>query len=402
MHFNIKHLPVNWVDGMKVSKKHFMQEQDAYTDSLRDVTVLGLTDFNFGLLPDTLTKNDALNIEINQERVELFLCRAVTRAGARIELVDYIPGKLRMAVSDLTGDGQIPNASEWYIVLKVNPFKRQAVGQADPSENPIRQPNSIPTYSLELVDPRQINTPEFAAYAIPIAKIAGGYNGLERVENYIPPCTSVMAHPDLFQAYQRLSSKVRVIESNLLEIAKKIQHKRRSNETTILADDIFYVCEKLMHFIANNANDHRLLHPHRPPIHMIAYFANMASSLKTTVALLRSKDGMLEYFRHYLNIQYGQFEKTLEQMANFTYNHFDIRQSIDEVNAFVDMIEELFDKLKALDYRELAKHDPVRSTTFSGNRNIQSTIQTNKDPNPSIRIKSNKKEDNAGGGWGVT
>ncbi len=403
MHYNIKHLPVNWVDGMKVSKTHFMQEQDAYMDSVRDVTALGLSDFNFGLLADTINKSESLNIEINQERIELFLCRAVTRAGARIELVNFIPSKLRMSVSDLTGEGQVPNASEWFIVLKVDPFNRQAVGQANPSENPIRQPNSIPTYSLELVDPRQVNTPEFAAYAIPIAKIVGGYNGLERVEDYIPPCTSILAHPDLLLAYQKLESKIRVVESNLLEIVKKIQHKRRSNDTTILADDIFYVCEHMMHFIANHSGDNKYLNRYRPPIFMISYFANMAASLKTTMSLLRSKDGMLEYFRHYLNIQYGEFEKTLDQMVNSTYSHFDIRQSVNEITAFVDMIEELFDKLKALDYRELAKHDPVRSTTFSGNRNIQSTIQTNKEPNPTIKIKSNKKDNDAGGGgWGVS
>ena len=38
----ITHFPVNWVDGMKISRRHFEESNHAFADQLRDATALHL------------------------------------------------------------------------------------------------------------------------------------------------------------------------------------------------------------------------------------------------------------------------------------------------------------------------------------------------------------------------
>ena len=56
----LKHFPVNWVDGMKISRRHFEQNEFFVHDALRDAYAVGLTNFNYGILP----LSDSLNVQI--------------------------------------------------------------------------------------------------------------------------------------------------------------------------------------------------------------------------------------------------------------------------------------------------------------------------------------------------
>ena len=47
----LTHYPVNWIDGMKLSSRHFIAVQDFVTDSLRDAIALQTIDLNYGLQP---------------------------------------------------------------------------------------------------------------------------------------------------------------------------------------------------------------------------------------------------------------------------------------------------------------------------------------------------------------
>ena len=46
-----KHLSVNWTDGMKVNKEHFIDTENFIVDNLRDVASIPVNTYNFGLLP---------------------------------------------------------------------------------------------------------------------------------------------------------------------------------------------------------------------------------------------------------------------------------------------------------------------------------------------------------------
>ena len=47
----IKHFAINWVDGMKVSQRHLNDQDNFLIDTIRDSNSLGITTYNYGLLP---------------------------------------------------------------------------------------------------------------------------------------------------------------------------------------------------------------------------------------------------------------------------------------------------------------------------------------------------------------
>jgi hypothetical protein len=76
----LKYYNVNWINGMKIRKDHFIQQENAFEDRMKDVAACFLNGFNYGLLPtwgskDTSSKvimkisnQKFLNISISQFR----------------------------------------------------------------------------------------------------------------------------------------------------------------------------------------------------------------------------------------------------------------------------------------------------------------------------------------------
>src|SRR5687767_4728049 len=84
-----QYLPVNWVDGMKMSKDHFIAERNALLQILSGSTGAFINAVNYGLLPAVAAEHNPFNIHVsldNQEMItiKLISCRAVTPGGHQI------------------------------------------------------------------------------------------------------------------------------------------------------------------------------------------------------------------------------------------------------------------------------------------------------------------------------
>ncbi len=392
----IKHLPVNWVDGMKISKDHFEAMDRAITDQLRDAINLHITDYNFGLLHPGPNHADACSIEVNAERVDVYYCRALTRAGARIEILNEEFDNLKMSMQQLMSHKKLPASSSWFIILKVNPFKRVATGQPNPEESPLRQPFVLPEYSLEMISGDQLSNPAFAAFAIPVAKIEGGSTGLHRTTNYIPPCSRIDSSRDLMEIFRQYESSIRNIDQMVFGIVQKIQHKRKRKDINILSDDIYLLSLRIIEYFAETYDRYRMVYAQQPPIFMIEYFVKLARVIKTSMRLMQEKDVLLEYFRQYIeNFQAATFSEILDEMTNLQYNHFDIRLCLDKTDRFIAMLEELYASLMELDYRMLARHDfrIIRDVTYSDTPETRTTPQPPRTGTPKIRIEKKGQKD---------
>ena len=122
----LEHYPVNWVDGMKIARKHFTDFEHFVSDHLRDTAALGLTNYNYGLLASDAP---AFGLQVitdrNQNiRLQLGNCRAITGAGCRIELINQ-PLELSTNLTELLEKYNIPMADElqstWYRVTNMKP-----------------------------------------------------------------------------------------------------------------------------------------------------------------------------------------------------------------------------------------------------------------------------------------
>lgn len=60
---NMKYLPVNWKDGMKITKVHFQQTENSWQDHLHHSTKAYINGHNFGLLPHA----NELNVMVDDE-----------------------------------------------------------------------------------------------------------------------------------------------------------------------------------------------------------------------------------------------------------------------------------------------------------------------------------------------
>ena len=89
----IKHHQVNWMDGMKINKQHFIDMENSLNDHLMDSMETAMNSYNYGLLPPLPGKVNSLKTVLsadNQNRihVKILECRAITPGGARIEILE--------------------------------------------------------------------------------------------------------------------------------------------------------------------------------------------------------------------------------------------------------------------------------------------------------------------------
>src|ERR1700722_6312994 len=83
------YLPVNWADGMKINKSHFIAQEKAFAYQIAMTACGWLNDVNYGLLPPgTEGKGLKLFLSIdNQQKVQVRIqqCTAITAGGYYIE-----------------------------------------------------------------------------------------------------------------------------------------------------------------------------------------------------------------------------------------------------------------------------------------------------------------------------
>src|SRR4051794_37333035 len=204
MRDNLKHHPVNWINGMKINKDHFIAQDDGWKDALNDVGALHLSPIRYGILPPSASGEDTFNIKTtvdnqNTIRVAVLSCNAITSGGVRI----ILPAG---GIAGITGTDGVPSTSYqlstlaeslWWIVLTVNPFEKQPFGSPDLDDSPPRYPFVSPIYTVQIVSDNQVAQFNKNPYALSVGKINVNGNEVKVDSDYIPPCFSVSAHPDL-------------------------------------------------------------------------------------------------------------------------------------------------------------------------------------------------------------
>lgn len=360
----IKYLTVNWVDGMKISKHHFIHHENAVYEQIRDAISMNLTDYNYGILAPTPSEKLSLDIRVQLEqnnmlKVKVLACRAVTRGGVRIELMGNRFSGEHAINQSLEATYQINNPDNLLldVIVTANPFSRVQVGQPDPEETPLRYPYSVPEYRLEIVPSDQINITEIGAYHLTVGKVRVISHEAKLAEHYFPPSTSVQCYPPLMNVYYEFGNALGQLGADTISIIKKIKIK---NEKSLLAENVYYLADKMAFFLSNNMDHYRLLVPQQPPIFMVEFFAKFARVVKTAVSCVSDtgKEEMLKYFMEWSDLRPGMFENTIDTLLEQEYNHMDISHSIKSTAKFMDMVGSLFRKLSQLDYIGKGKETP--------------------------------------------
>lgn len=351
----LNYFPVNWIDGMKINKSHFIAMQDNFVDMMRDAIGSHVTPISYGLLPvhNTMESIKISLIIDNHKllRVKIEECHAVTPNGARIEITPLnnsidIQMPYPEAVYNLNEEQEIILLAN----IVVNPFEQIPFGVLNSDENPPRYPYLTPTYKLHLVQEGQISEQTSnIGYQLTVGKIVVTKEDTYLQPGYIPPCTSTNSHKELIDVHTQIDKFMGQLELYAVQIAQKINRKNQTNELAVM---VLKLSELVITYLGNEINSLRWLGLYTTPAYMLDKVVRLARIMKNFVDAKSGagKEELLNYLAEWCGLSQGDFEVLFTDLVNAGYNHSQIDKTIKKVNIFMRTLDQLFAALNRLDY----------------------------------------------------
>jgi hypothetical protein len=348
---NIKHFPVNWIEGMKINKNHFIQFQDNIEDLIRDVRNLEINELNYGLLSTSLMSPFQYTISIdthNELSVDIKMLKAITPAGGRIEITDYTgPFSEKIELKDFDND-----ENNYYLMLNVDPYNRVPMGEQNMEEIPPRFPNVISKCFLSTIIESDVNQNNIGGLQFPIAKFKTSSNTYEILTNYIPPCLTVNSHPNLVSLFETYDLFFKQLEFNSVQILQKIKFRNNNDDKNVIADMVHEACDKILRYVEQHVTQNKWTNLSTKPIKILENTVSLARTLKNCFDTFSGdgKEILFNYFSEWTDSKSGDFEGLFSDTINLKYKAFDIEETVNQVNFFISKIDNLFSILNQLDY----------------------------------------------------
>jgi hypothetical protein len=353
------YLPVNWADGMKINKTHFIDEQNARIQDQAFATGAHISNINYGLLPAVAGEHNPIRLYINldnqqQVTVNILYCRAVTPGGYVINIEQETDNNFTTADEKIVGLS-VPfaelrlKAEVYFVVLAVNPYKRVPTGNAPQDEVPPRIPYTLPQYSLSLLPADALQNKKPGLYQLVVGKFFIKEQGIQTDENYIPPCVTASSHPDLVDIFAGMEEFISKMELYSMQILQKIIQKKQQND---LAQIVQRICENMLQYTNSHAMIYRWSMLHQPPLHMLSVVASMARVLKNTLDqyIGTGKEELINYFMEWCELKQGELENLITDLTTHKYVHENINGTVEITAAFTKSISTLFHNLSRLEY----------------------------------------------------
>jgi hypothetical protein len=351
----LKYSNVNWINGMKIKKDHFIQQENAFEDRIKDVAACFLNSFNYGLLPAWGNKDTSFKMVMkisNQKFLNISVSqfRALTQGGARVEILEE--NKPVEFSIDLTCEIEASKKEEiriFFIMLTVDQFSKEPFGEMETGEDPPRYPFTKPLLKVNLIPEKQVSREGIIPFSLFIGKILIGPDRMELFDEYLPPCMTLKSHSRLISFHSTLEKFYNQLELNLLSIISKIKEK---GQDSTLAQSVLALAQNLLIFISNNNLKLRWQLIDQPPLYLFENIASFARVVRNTIDCNTAahKEELLNYFTTWSELKPGDFDKLLVYCINFEYNHIEILNSVEQFSEFVQILTSLFTKLESLAY----------------------------------------------------
>ncbi len=353
-----QYLAVNWTDGMKVDKSHFISTENFIIDGLRDIASLQVNNYNFGLLPThvsnytELSKYDVSKTATNQVQIRISYCQAITQGGIRISITGE--GITAYALSEAINlntktdllDG---NQDYFYIIIVVNPFEKKPSGEPDPEEIPIRQPYTQPHYDAQLIHVNNVNIDQLGAYHLVIGRIIKQGDNYFKDEDFIPPCTTITSSDKLLLHYQNFGKALNTLQNLSIQIIQKIHLK---NQKSTIAQNIKNLCEVILNYCNQQYFYFRNLGHQQPPAIFINAAAIFSNYIYTTINILseKEKEELLNYFFEWSDITQVSFLNQLSTIIEINYDHYQVGSYTKKIQAVLNSMVTVWQRLNTLEY----------------------------------------------------
>lgn len=347
-----KYLNINWIDGMKINKQHFIHCDNVRQYEMQTQTATFLKSYEYGLLP---LPNSEPILHIEDNHLCLHHCSALTKYGQRIEVGP--DQNIKMDLSAM--DAKWNQLSRLMVTISADPYQREATGTPDLRELPPRQPYSLPTLSFGLADPTQIKTDQFANQIVILGSLVKVMDTFTVDGDYLPPCRSIFSHPALLKRYMAIEEMVASIGMHSIQVVKNARSKKRRGEINDLADNTFYLMEKIVFFLAHHMNHIRTLYKEESPIYLFSFLNSFGRVILTALKCLRSVDreALLRYYESHLGYQPSQFESDVQSLSQIKYDHLRLNDIFDEAERCLLTLKGLVSKAVNLEYHSVERVD---------------------------------------------
>ncbi len=348
---------VNWADGMKINKDHFIDFEDAMIQQFMMMNSNYVHQNNYGLLPDPGNSAQPVRMSVSMDGQENIVvkvdkCLAVTLGGNQIIINDAVNAYLEQSGHLIQNQFEInadADADAWSVVLSVNPFKRIPIGFSDPDEEPARKPFVISAYSLSLLPDNATNANEVGLNSIIIGKIIMDGDKPVLLDDFIPSCTSIQSHPDLKYTFGEVGAFFNAIELYATQVIQKIHQKKQTND---LAKMVLTLSNDMLIYLRGIMASYRIKDKYAPPVEMIIKLINLARTIKGSLDVYvgTGKEELLNYLTDWCDVNQGAFENVMEETIGLEYLHTDINASLQKASEFTILMNTLFKKLNELEY----------------------------------------------------
>ena len=337
----IDHLPVNWVNGQKISSSHFFETYYNVVEMQKLNREDTLTSYNYGLGQSMEGADHSVVLDVRGETaktltVRLISCNAVTRNGFHISYTKDLYGDFVPEATLQNMDIDLSTRQVVCVMLTVNPYKMLPVGVPDPEGN-----------------------------SLIVSKIVVDNGTFAVDEDYIPAIQQTNFFDKASEFLTYFEKTLEETHNNALKVySKNITNPHRS----VLADNTFALCDVIKAFYGRHIFELKYILGEKAPIHVVHLANELATLLLSTLRSLPEKDfeTLLQYFDEWTNIRPSEFMNNASKVAHISYNHGEISQSFSLIYAFLKVIHTLFQKLSDLEYVGLIKENIIISEEHNG------------------------------------
>ena len=360
---------VNWIDGMKMSRGHFVDLQRAIEDRIRDERAHTSWHLDHGLLHGRHNGKPALDYEVVLEGRDTFTlrvrqCRAVTAGGGRIEILHgEDPEGALPALTATVGEALMQEGASFDLLVAVDSLDMEPYGVPNALESPPRHPWARPRCTLGWAATDDLRAEGYGLHHVAIARLKVVRNELAADTEYLPPCVSVSALPRLEEFHAQYHRFLKEAEQNLFKIV--ICGSFRKNDVSLivirlnmrekrtdLSDSVDTYCRAAIGFLERELGSFQTLGHRMGPRQMVTNAVSFARTVRYTIELLtgKGKDELLNYMSTVITVQPAEYLRTLSRLTDLEYHHTDLKDSLTRILDFCRVHRKLLDEWVRLDY----------------------------------------------------
>lgn len=342
-----KYNAINWKDGMKIKGEHFRQQRRYFLSELAASNRKFLNDNRFGV--DGHSTADYPSYSLRDNKIYLNHLKAVTRSGHTIDVnnanKEYTPLLDLSEYLAKTNDGSVLQ-----IYAKIDHEKEIEQGEIDPEEYPLRMPYVNSAITLEAMDLQHaLNIKNLDVY-LPIAQIKKQNHIFLEVNDYVPPVLKTSAHIKTAEWWNKFATYNFQIAGQNNQTSQRFSS---NGSTDITSKNIALLSREIAFFFADKLDKFIYKLPDESPLEMFLFYKEFNRMFNAVLANMQRQQSMLKIFADWTSSSTNDFIEKIENINNLEYDHLDIHSAFKKINAFIEMMSTLFERISTLNTSQI-------------------------------------------------